>query len=76
MCVYLQEEPEREPWVYLKCGHLHSYHEWKGGPKESDSRRTCPVCREVSILQRTLSTFIVRGANILGIDNVVISYTF
>ncbi|CAI8030835.1 E3 ubiquitin-protein ligase pellino homolog 2 [Geodia barretti] len=38
---------EREPWVYLKCGHLHGYHEWKAGPKESDSKRTCPVCREV-----------------------------
>ena len=42
------EAQDREPWVYLKCGHLHSYHQWKAEPKESDSKRTCPMCREVS----------------------------
>ena len=36
--------------MYLKCGHLHGYHEWKAGPKESNSKRTCPMCREVSQL--------------------------
>jgi pellino protein len=40
------DSEDREPWVYLKCGHLHSYHQWKAEPKESDSKRTCPVCRE------------------------------
>ena len=51
-CTLQGESEEREPWVYLKCGHLHGYHEWKAGPKESDSRRTCPVCREVRTLNK------------------------
>ena len=37
----------REPWVYLACGHVYSYHNWKANTEESNSARTCPLCRKV-----------------------------
>ncbi|XP_070578036.1 E3 ubiquitin-protein ligase pellino homolog 2-like isoform X2 [Ptychodera flava] len=39
---------EKQPYVYLKCGHVHGYHSW--GVRQSskeDSERTCPLCREI-----------------------------
>ncbi|KAL5009216.1 hypothetical protein ScPMuIL_014797 [Solemya velum] len=32
---------DKQPFVYLKCGHVHGHHEW--GQKE-DNSRTCPIC--------------------------------
>ena len=36
----------REPWVYLACGHVYSYHNWKAVPEEDNQQRTCPLCFE------------------------------
>ncbi|ODN05494.1 Protein pellino [Orchesella cincta] len=37
---------DREPYVYLKCGHVQGLHEW-GHKKGSESKeRTCPICME------------------------------
>ncbi|MGH0159857.1 UNVERIFIED_CONTAM: hypothetical protein FKN15_067647 [Acipenser sinensis] len=36
---------EKQPWVYLNCGHVHGYHNW-GNKEERDSKeRECPMCR-------------------------------
>ena len=37
----------REPWVYLRCGHVYSYHSWKASVEDDNSQRTCPLCRKV-----------------------------
>ena len=37
----------REPWIYLRCGHVYSYHNWKASAEEDNSQRTCPLCRKV-----------------------------
>ncbi|KAA0711122.1 E3 ubiquitin-protein ligase pellino -like protein 1 [Triplophysa tibetana] len=40
---------EKQPWVYLKCGHVHGYHNWGNRDVERDGRegreRECPMCR-------------------------------
>ncbi|XP_046355931.1 protein pellino-like [Haliotis cracherodii] len=36
---------ERQPYVYLKCGHVHGKHEW--GQQDADDTRTCPLCLTV-----------------------------
>lgn len=47
---------ERQPWVYLTCGHVHGRHDWGqrsegvAQPREgegSTTRRECPLCRSV-----------------------------
>uniref|UniRef100_A0A8C5IHZ1 Pellino E3 ubiquitin protein ligase 1 n=1 Tax=Junco hyemalis TaxID=40217 RepID=A0A8C5IHZ1_JUNHY len=38
---------EKQPWVYLNCGHVHGYHNW-GNKEERDGKdRECPMCRSV-----------------------------
>lgn len=40
---------EKQPWVYLNCGHVHGYHNWGNRDAERDGRegreRECPMCR-------------------------------
>ncbi|XP_056135983.1 E3 ubiquitin-protein ligase pellino homolog 1-like [Lampris incognitus] len=40
---------EKQPWVYLRCGHVHGFHGWEGqrnGEVEAEGReRECPMCR-------------------------------
>ncbi|XP_063426185.1 protein pellino-like [Mytilus trossulus] len=31
---------DKQPYVYLKCGHVHGQHEWG----QKDDSRTCPLC--------------------------------
>jgi len=47
---------ERQPWVYLTCGHVHGRHDWGQRPEGvempgegevSTTRRECPLCRTV-----------------------------
>lgn len=35
---------ESQPWVYVRCGHVHGYHGW-GGDLHDDRERECPMCR-------------------------------
>ena len=44
--LYLQV-PERHPWVYLACGHVHGPHEWRAESGETNQQRTCTICRKV-----------------------------
>ncbi|XP_064864966.1 E3 ubiquitin-protein ligase pellino homolog 2-like isoform X2 [Oncorhynchus nerka] len=56
---FLPSLEERQPWVYLTCGHVHGRHDWgqrperreaRGGEGEggiSTVRRECPLCRSV-----------------------------
>ena len=37
---------DKQPFVYIKCGHVHGQHQWgQGGDNEG---RTCPLCLTVS----------------------------
>lgn len=41
---------EKQPWVYLQCGHVHGYHNWGNHREEREGRdrdrdRECPMCR-------------------------------
>uniref|UniRef100_A0AAY4DJY0 Uncharacterized protein n=1 Tax=Denticeps clupeoides TaxID=299321 RepID=A0AAY4DJY0_9TELE len=42
---------EKQPWVYLNCGHVHGYHNWDNHDSpQQDARaegreRECPMCR-------------------------------
>ncbi|XP_061084807.1 E3 ubiquitin-protein ligase pellino homolog 1b, partial [Conger conger] len=41
---------DKQPWVYLRCGHVHGYHSWGGGRApgpgpEEERERECPMCR-------------------------------
>uniref|UniRef100_A0A4W5N9I7 Pellino E3 ubiquitin protein ligase family member 2 n=1 Tax=Hucho hucho TaxID=62062 RepID=A0A4W5N9I7_9TELE len=51
---------ERQPWVYLTCGHVHGRHDWGQRPERREARgggegeggistvrRECPLCRSV-----------------------------
>ncbi|XP_071381111.1 E3 ubiquitin-protein ligase pellino homolog 2 isoform X4 [Centroberyx affinis] len=47
---------ERQPWVYLTCGHVHGRHDWgqrsegeeeQGEGESSTVRRECPLCRSL-----------------------------
>ncbi|XP_002732075.1 E3 ubiquitin-protein ligase pellino homolog 1-like [Saccoglossus kowalevskii] len=45
-----EEADDKQPYVYLKCGHVHGYHGWVGKQSSNDKEdlnRTCPLCREV-----------------------------
>ncbi|KAG7485090.1 E3 ubiquitin-protein ligase pellino-like 1-like [Solea senegalensis] len=40
---------EKQPWAYLRCGHVHGYHSW-GGRRDPEveaecQERECPMCR-------------------------------
>ncbi|XP_061915471.1 E3 ubiquitin-protein ligase pellino homolog 1b isoform X1 [Entelurus aequoreus] len=40
---------EKQPWAYLRCGHVHGYHNWGNHREEREGRercqRECPMCR-------------------------------
>ncbi|XP_068178652.1 E3 ubiquitin-protein ligase pellino homolog 1-like [Antennarius striatus] len=38
---------DRQPWAYLRCGHVHGYHGWGGRcePAAERQERECPMCR-------------------------------
>ncbi|KAK5857362.1 hypothetical protein PBY51_010614 [Eleginops maclovinus] len=39
---------EKQPWVYLACGHVHGYHNWgHRSEQEPNAQRECPMCRVV-----------------------------
>ena len=38
---------DKQPFVYLKCGHVHGQHQW-GQSHDSNDGRTCPLCLTVS----------------------------
>lgn len=33
---------DKQPYVYLKCGHVQGYHDW--GQNKNSNSRTCPMC--------------------------------
>jgi pellino protein len=37
-------ESEKQPYVYLECGHVHGQHGW--GKGQDTNTRTCPMCRK------------------------------
>lgn len=40
---------EKQPWVYLHCGHVHGYHNWGNHHEKREGHegclRECPMCR-------------------------------
>ena len=36
-----------QPYVYLKCGHVHGLHMWNSPERSAADKRTCPVCLQV-----------------------------
>ncbi|KAM6961400.1 E3 ubiquitin-protein ligase pellino homolog 2 [Aplochiton taeniatus] len=38
---------DKQPWVYLSCGHVHGYHAWgqRAEQQPSGPQRECPMCR-------------------------------
>lgn len=39
---------DKQPWVYLACGHVHGYHNWGNrSAQEPNAQRECPMCRVV-----------------------------
>ncbi|KAI4879094.1 hypothetical protein NFI96_014433 [Prochilodus magdalenae] len=41
-------QEEKQPWVYLACGHVHGYHDWgHRSEREPNAQRECPMCRAV-----------------------------
>ncbi|XP_037994042.1 E3 ubiquitin-protein ligase pellino homolog 2 isoform X3 [Motacilla alba alba] len=38
---------EKQPWAYLKCGHVHGYHNWGHRSDMAGDERECPMCRTV-----------------------------
>lgn len=37
---------EKQPWAYLRCGHVHGYHDWgERGGAGGGTERECPMCR-------------------------------
>ncbi|XP_030636312.1 E3 ubiquitin-protein ligase pellino homolog 1 [Chanos chanos] len=45
---------DKQPWAYLRCGHVHGYHAWSGRDQEMvggdkgeelGKERDCPMCR-------------------------------
>lgn len=39
-----------QPYVYLKCGHVHGLHMWNSPERNAADKRTCPVCLQVGEL--------------------------
>uniref|UniRef100_A0A4W6E8T2 Pellino E3 ubiquitin protein ligase 1a n=1 Tax=Lates calcarifer TaxID=8187 RepID=A0A4W6E8T2_LATCA len=47
--LHRKDVDEKQPWAYLRCGHVHGYHSW-GGRREPEAEaerqeRECPMCR-------------------------------
>ncbi|XP_033635988.1 E3 ubiquitin-protein ligase pellino homolog 2-like [Asterias rubens] len=40
------DENSKQPYAYLKCGHVHGYHMWDSKSTQQKTERTCPMCRE------------------------------
>ncbi len=41
-------QEDKQPWVYLACGHVHGYHDWgHRSERDSNAQRECPMCRTV-----------------------------
>ncbi|XP_072546527.1 E3 ubiquitin-protein ligase pellino homolog 2 [Salminus brasiliensis] len=41
-------QEDKQPWVYLACGHVHGYHDWgHRSEREPNAQRECPMCRAV-----------------------------
>lgn len=39
---------DKQPWVYLACGHVHGHHNWgHRSEQEANTQRECPMCRMV-----------------------------
>ncbi|MCI4382698.1 hypothetical protein PGIGA_G00017730 [Pangasianodon gigas] len=44
----IAQQQDKQPWVYLACGHVHGYHEWgHSSEREPNGKRECPMCRAV-----------------------------
>ncbi|XP_053366381.1 E3 ubiquitin-protein ligase pellino homolog 2 [Clarias gariepinus] len=44
----IAQQQDKQPWVYLACGHVHGYHEWgHSTEREPNNKRECPMCRAV-----------------------------
>lgn len=44
----IAQQQDKQPWVYLACGHVHGYHEWgHSSDHEPNDKRECPMCRAV-----------------------------
>ncbi|XP_072032405.1 E3 ubiquitin-protein ligase pellino homolog 2-like isoform X2 [Amphiura filiformis] len=41
------EENSKQPYAYLKCGHVHGYHQWDSNSNQERTDRTCPMCRDI-----------------------------
>ncbi|XP_045429762.1 E3 ubiquitin-protein ligase pellino homolog 3 isoform X4 [Pipistrellus kuhlii] len=38
---------KQQPWVYVRCGHVHGYHGWGCRRERGPQERECPLCRLV-----------------------------
>ncbi|XP_051819981.1 E3 ubiquitin-protein ligase pellino homolog 3 isoform X2 [Antechinus flavipes] len=38
---------KQQPWVYVRCGHVHGYHSWGCRRERGPQERECPLCRLV-----------------------------
>ncbi|CAH8678994.1 unnamed protein product [Schistosoma rodhaini] len=43
-----QISPDQMPYVYVNCGHVHGWHNWRA-VGDVNSRRTCPLCLQTSL---------------------------
>ncbi|CAH8676941.1 unnamed protein product [Schistosoma haematobium] len=43
-----QISPDQMPYVYVSCGHVHGWHNWRA-VGDVNSRRTCPLCLQASL---------------------------
>lgn len=44
----LSSHEDKQPWVYLACGHVHGYHNWGHRSEQGPGpQRECPMCRMV-----------------------------
>nr|CAH8874060.1 unnamed protein product [Trichobilharzia regenti] len=43
-----QINPDQIPHVYVSCGHVHGWHNWRAASDINNSRRTCPLCLQAS----------------------------
>ena len=48
---------DKQPFVYLKCGHVHGQHQW--GQSNDNDGRTCPLCLTVSIAPDNVLFFLL-----------------
>ncbi|XP_071512085.1 E3 ubiquitin-protein ligase pellino homolog 1-like [Diadema antillarum] len=59
---------EKQPYAYLKCGHVHGYHVWNSKETQKNTERMCPMCREVGqyealIMGNEASFYVDQGAS-------------